>query len=184
MKHHMNITHADIKITDDLGNTSSTSTKSGSESRKRGGTFAQLFTLGAKKNRAELFQSTIPNWIETKTMLNFNSEKAQRYHKLIFEQMMLDLMPFYEVKKPGFLRTFAVIAPNFEVASNKYYRDMLEPSYERIFETLYDKMQKDGPPTFSVGLDGWSAYHHGYLGINCHYLNDDWERITFNMACR
>ena len=41
----------------------------------------------------------------------------------------------------------------------------------------------DSPPTFSVGLDGWSEHHHGYLGINSHHLNKDWERVIFNIAC-
>ena len=182
----MAFSHPTIKVTEKCAtaNDSSTATTSGSESRKRGGTYAQLYNLGAKKNRTELFQSSIPNWIEAKSIMDFNSEKAQRYHKTIFEWMMLDLMPFHAVKKPGFLRAFQVIAPNFNVASNTHYRNMLEPTYDRIFETLYDKLQADDPPTFSVGLDGWSAYHHGYLGVNCHYLNANWERITFNLACR
>ena len=46
-----------------------------------------------------------------------------------------------------------------------------------------DKMTKDSPPIISAGLDAWSAHHHGYLGINSHYLNNDWEREIFNLAC-
>ena len=144
----------------------------------------KLFVLCPQKRRKELFQSSIPDWIEAKTMMDFNSDKAQSYHKSIFEWMMLDLLPFHAVKKPGFLRHHALTVPNFTVASHKYYRDMLEPSYERIYMTLQEKLQMDDPPTVSVGLDGWSAFKHGYFGFNCHYLNDKWERITFNLACR
>ena len=50
----------------------------------------------------------------------------------------------------------------FQVASDKYYRDMLDPSYKKIKGTLKEKLELDNPPTISVGLDGWSAHHHGY----------------------
>ena len=26
--------------------------------------------------------------------------------------------------------------------------------------------------------------HHGYLGLNGHYLNDDWVRVKFCLGCR
>ena len=40
-------------------------------------------------------------------------------------------------------------------------------------------MESDGPPAIAVGLDAWSAHHHGYLGVNCHYLTREWERVIF-----
>ena len=103
------------------------------ESRKRGsGSYTQLFVLCPQKRRKELFQSTIPNWVEAKTMLPFGSKRAQELHKSIFEQLIMDNGPFYEVGKPGFLRTWQVAVPNFKVASEKYYRSMLEPAYDGI----------------------------------------------------
>ena len=103
------------------------------ESRKRGGaSYAKLYTLCPQKRRRELFQSTIPDWVEAKTMLHSGSDRAQRLHKAVFEHMIMDNAPFYEATKPGFLRMYAVAVPNFKVASDKYYRSMLEPAYEGI----------------------------------------------------
>ena len=93
--------------------------------------------------------------------------------------MVIDLVPFHEVNKPGFLRNYALIVPNFEVASDKYYRDMLEPTYTKIKESLLKKLDSDAPLTISVGLDGWSAHHHSYMGMNAHYLDDNWCRVKF-----
>ena len=45
------------------------------------------------------------------------------------------------------------------------------------------KIDSDSPEIISFGLDGWSQHHHGYLGINGHYLNPAWERVIFNLAC-
>ena len=72
------------------------------ETRKRGsGNYTELFSLCPQKRRKELFQSTIHDWVEAKTMLHFGSERAQRLHKRIFEMLIMDNQPFYEVMKPG-----------------------------------------------------------------------------------
>ena len=46
------------------------------------------------------------------------------------------------------------------------------------------KIEKDAPPSFSVTLDAWSEFHHGYMGINSHHLNEDWVRIITCLACK
>ena len=141
------------------------------EPRKRGGTYAKLFELCPKRRREELFQSTIPDWVEAKTMMKFENPRSLRLHKSIFEMLVMDLVPFTEVAKPGFLRHHYVAIPNFNVASPTYYRSQLEPMYDGIKSKLMDKLKKDAPPTVSIGLDGWSQHHHGYMGLNLHYIN-------------
>ena len=96
-----------------VGNDASTNKKS---------SIISIWKLRSKEQRKEMFQTTIPGWVDSKTMLPFNDARAQRIHKSIFETMVLDLVPFSEVNKPGFLRHHAYLAPNFEVASEKYYR--------------------------------------------------------------
>ena len=68
--------------------------------RKRG-PIGNLVNLCAKKRRPELFQQTIPNWVDTRTKLKFTSDRAQRLTKYLFEWMVLDLAPFNAVAKPG-----------------------------------------------------------------------------------
>ena len=60
---------------------------------------------------------------------------------------------------------------------------MLEPTYERIRHALSEKIKKDAPATLSIGVDGWSQFHSGYMGMNCHYLDKEWQRVVFNLAC-
>ena len=103
------------------------------ESRKRGSsTYTELFVLCPQKRRKDLFQKTIDDWREAKTMLHIDHPKAKRLHRSIFEMMIMDNLPFYAVSKPGFLRHHAIAVPNFQVASEKFYRSMLEPAYNSI----------------------------------------------------
>ena len=145
LREHLKIVHPEVDIN---GNDQTPGAAGGNvtdaESRgssKRSGTMAKLYELCPKKNRGELFQSTIPGWVESKTELDFHGAKAQRFHKSIFEMLVLDLAPFYEVHKPGFLRHHQIMYPNFTVASPTYYRSMLEPSYDAVKAVLMDKLE-------------------------------------------
>ena len=122
---------------------------------------AKLYDLCSKEKRRKLFQSTIPGWVEAKHELDFNGPRAQRIHKSIFEKMVVDLDPFYEASKPGFLRMCQQMLPNFRVASRTYYRSLLEPTYDKVRGVLQDRLKSDAPPTISIGLDLWSQFHHG-----------------------
>ena len=104
-----------------------------------------------------MYHASIPEWIEPKTMMDNNSPRAQKLDRSLFERMVLDLAPFNEVNKPGLLRNYAILAPTYQVKSDKFYRSMLEPTYTKIKSVLQQKLELDNPPTISVGLDGWSA---------------------------
>lgn len=97
--------------------------------------------------------------------------------------MILDLDPFRIVNKPGFLRLMAQTVPNLEVASDKYYRSMLEPTYDAIKMSLNERLEADSPTSISISLDGWSAFHHRYLGMNAFYLDLEWKRVTLCLSC-
>ena len=127
--------------------------------------------------------NTIPNWVESQSKLEFNSPRAQKIHKGIFEMNILDCQPWTMVNDPGFIRLMNVLEPRFEIASDKYYREKLAPSFLAVKTKLMETLEKDNSKTISVSLDGWSAFHHGYLGINCHYISD-WKRKKLNLACK
>ena len=165
------------------GDNPSNASNSDAGHKRAAGTMAKLYELCPKKRRNELFQSTIPGWVETRNELSFHGVKAQKFHKAIFEMLVIDLLPFYEVAKPGFLRLAHQMHPNFTVASPTYYRSQLEPTYDAVKAVLSEKLKSEAPQTIAIGLDLWSQFHAGYLGLNGHYLTRDWKRSVFNMAC-
>jgi hypothetical protein len=150
------------------------------ENRKR---TIPIFNIRSKKQRTEMLQSTIPEWVETSSKIDSNSEKGQKFHKSIFEMIILDLQPWCVVNDPGFLRHSARFTPNFEIASEKYYRSMLDPAYQKIKSALKDRLEEEETETVSIGLDAWSRFHHGYMGMTIHFITKDWERVKFCLAC-
>ena len=53
------------------------------------GSSCSITKLRTKEQRIAAFQTSIPNWVESKTKLPFHSEKAMRFHMSIFEMMSL-----------------------------------------------------------------------------------------------
>jgi hypothetical protein len=69
--------------------------------------------------------------------------------------IILDLQPWSIVNNPGFLRHHAVFTPHFDIGSEKYYRSMLNPAYEKIKLAtkvmLNEKMLKLFPSLWTLG---------------------------------
>ena len=117
MKWHMDHTHPTIEITESANvsdkNVDNTATKRKST--------VPLWKFRNKQERVEMCRATIPGWTPPKTMLPRDSPRAQSIHKSVFEEMILDNVPFSEVDKPGYLRHHAIVCPEFELASAKHY---------------------------------------------------------------
>ena len=161
------------------------STKKESEKRKKEeieGEELQILNLRSKKLREAVKENTIPFWAAPTSKLEFHSVEAQKIHKIIFEHLIMDLLPFTHVNNPGFIRHHAQIMPRFEVASSKYYRNQLNPVFQKVKSRLMDIINEDNPKSICVMLDAWSAQHHGYMGVNITYLCQ-WKRKHYNICC-
>lgn len=131
-----------------------------------------------------MFQGTIQGWVEHSKKWDFHSNKAQMMHQRIFELFITDLMPWSTVNRPGFLRFMELTQPQFKVASEKYYRNMLDPGYEKIMAAVREKISSENPTFVAVALDGWSSFHHSYLGVIVFYLRDGtWKRERICIGC-
>ena len=142
----------------------------------------KLFNCRTKQERKQMLQTTIGESFDRGKMYELNSDQAQKYHRKVFEMMILDLRPFNCVNNPGFIRLCFEFDRRFDLASETYYRNLLSPTFEKIKKALKKLVQDDNPITFVITTDLWSAYHHSYLGINVHYLRK-FKRVKFNLAC-
>ena len=71
-----------------------------------------------------------------------------------------------------------VADPTFTLSSDNYYRRLLIKVsfilycitknllqiYDNSRQKIKKKLQDDKPKYISIGLDGWSQHHHGYIG--------------------
>ena len=59
---------------------------------------------------------------------------------------------------------------------------MLQSTFNSVKEKLMAMLRSDDPIAVTVSLDGWSAHHYGYIGVNLHYFNG-WKRKSIHLCC-
>ena len=69
------------------------------------------------------------------------------------------------------------------MATDKYYRSLLEPTYLKLKEELKNRVSEHNPDSLAASLDGWTAIHHGYIGIILYYMHE-WKRFSFHLYCQ
>ncbi len=74
-----------------------------------------IFNIRSKKDRDDSEHNS--NWVESKTTMCLNSDKAQTMHRSIFEMMILELELFSMVNRPAISCHHALLIIYFEVAS-------------------------------------------------------------------
>ena len=87
---------------------------------KPGPNAVKIFNLRSREDRDNMLQTTIQDWQAAKFPWPMDSIKAKNVHRSIFEMMVMDLVPFTEVNKPGFLRHHHRLVPNFTVGVITY----------------------------------------------------------------
>ena len=89
--------------------------------------------------------------------------------------LVLDKLPWKFVEKAGFVRFISQAAPKLTIHTEKYYRENLDEFFEKVETAVMEMLRKHDPSYTSLGFDGWSQSHHGYIGYMLHYLHD-WKR--------
>ena len=92
--------------------------------------------------------------------------------------VILDLQPWSIVNDPGFLFFSNQMDPHYKLASDKFYRGLLDKAYKNGVSKVEDKLDKDNPEYVSCQLDGWSAHGHNYIGLLVNYITPSWKRVV------
>ena len=159
------------------------------EDEMEGGTIP-LFKLRTKMQRKEfLVQSKVSSWVKGAgtskpgNVYDIHDARAKEKHKGILMMVILDLQPWSMVNDPGFLYFSNQMDPHYHVASDKFYRGLLDKAYKKSVTKVEEKLERDAPEYVSCQLDGWSAYRHGYIGLLVNYISPAWKRVSLCLAC-
>jgi hypothetical protein len=182
MKNHLSQKHPDqyttFKKTDEENNQKKRQAEEDEEDP------AGAFSLRNKKQKNDLLQLTVPDLMADNTEgWKMNDPRNMRIHKSVLTHMIWDLQPFNIVNQPGFLTLLKTLNPKFSPGSDKYYRDMMQKSYDGCKEKMMNILAHSNPDDITLVLDGWSQFHHSYIGVNIHFIDEDWKRRKFNLGC-
>lgn len=184
MKNHLKATHKDLfdkmMKTDGENNEKKRKAREEEENAAEGSSTC----LRNKKQRAEFLQLSLPESLLKTATWPRDHPQAREAHKRVLLCMITDLRPYSDINKGGLLQLLKFLCPKFEPNSNKFYRDMMQSSYVQCKETIQDMINKADPGIVSLTMDGWSSQHHGYVGVNIHYIDEDWVRRKVNIGCK
>lgn len=142
------------------------------------------FNMRNRQGKKQFLQQSIPDVMKVAGLeWKFNDPKNIQCHKSVLRMMIFDLRPFNEVNKKGFLQMVKTLQPKFNPGSDKYYRDLMNKTFKECKEKLKQNLMDANPQDVALVLDGWSQFHHGYVGINIHFITDEWVRKQYNIGC-
>ena len=139
--------------------------------------------LRNKKAKQSFLQETLPESIAKTIPWKADSLTTKEGDRRVMLMIINDEQPFTIVNDGGFLQLLKWLQPKFSPKSDKFYREMMQDSYDKCLKQLKDKLETDKPTVVSLMMDGWSTYHNGYMGVNVTWIDTDWKRITVNIAC-
>ncbi len=96
-----------------------------------------------------------------------------------------DVIPAYIVEKKGFKDLISTLEPKYTMVSRKCIQTTIIPKkahqmYQEMKECLQDRVE-----SCSVTLDIWSSRRmHGYFGMTCHFITDDWQLKQLLLCCK
>ena len=68
------------------------------------------------------------------------------------------------------------------IPKSSNFRSLLDSAYEKIKSKLKNQIALEKPKWAACSLDAWSANHHGYMGVNIHYIHK-FVRKELNISC-
>jgi hypothetical protein len=148
-----------------------------------------VWNLRTSKQRREfLVQSKVSSYVVGNSSnggstYDIHDARAKEKHRGILMMVVLDLQPWSIVNDPGFLYFSSQMDPNYKVASDKFYRGLLDKAYKKGVQKVEDKLERDKPDFLSCQMDGWSAYRHGYIGLLVNYITPAWKRVSLCLSC-
>ena len=150
-----------------------------------------IFNLRTSKQREKfLVQSTLTGgWGSSssrqtpESCYDIHDLRAKELHKGVLKMVILDLQPWSIVNDPGFIFYSYQMNPKYKLASDKFYRGLLNKCYSTSVEKLESKIAQDAPQHVSCQLDGWSVYRHGYVGLLINYITSSWKRVNLYLSC-
>lgn len=124
-----------------------------------------------------------PSVLETFTNCIPYDKKGARWKAITDAVAMYiakDMVPIYNVEKPGFIHLLKVLDPRYVLPSRKYFSDVALP---QLYNSTHQRIaaELDGVLFYSATTDLWSSrVMQPYLSLTLHFINDDW---TLRSVC-
>lgn len=111
-----------------------------------------------------------------------NAHMAAALTDSILNMIVKDMRPISVVESQGFREMIYMFYPGYTLPSRFHFTDLMEKKYEENFERVKASL-KEVKTKVSLTADAWTSIAtEAYLGVTCHFNNEDWELTSYNLT--
>ena len=100
----------------------------------------------------------------------------------ILHMIIKDMGPPVISEGQGFHDMINTFHPGYTLPSRCYFTGLMEKKYETTFEEVKAKL-RNAKSKITLTMDTWTSITtEAYLGITCHFIDDDWELTSCNLT--
>lgn len=112
------------------------------------------------------------------------TQKAAELSKRILRVIVKDMRPLSLVEGEAFIDMIEYACPGFKCPSRWWFTKQLEKAYQHTLEDLKKNLQGRSSK-ITLTTDAWTSIAtEAYLGMTCHYINDNWEMVSFVLCTK
>ncbi|XP_074535564.1 E3 SUMO-protein ligase ZBED1-like [Halichoeres trimaculatus] len=100
---------------------------------------------------------------------------AEVFTESILNMIIMDMRPLSLVEDEGFKQMIQTFHPGYTLPSRTHFTKLLEGKYEETVREITSALKLTNSK-IALTADAWtSVATEAYLGITCHFINDEWE---------
>lgn len=100
----------------------------------------------------------------------------------ILNMIVKDMRPLSIVDGQGFREMINTFYPGYTLPSRSHFTKLMEKKYEENLERLKASL-KNVKSKIALTTDAWTSIAtEAYLGVTCHFINEDWELTSYNLG--
>ncbi|XP_065119297.1 E3 SUMO-protein ligase ZBED1-like [Paramisgurnus dabryanus] len=100
----------------------------------------------------------------------------------ILKMIVKDMRPLSIVEGRGFREMVSTLCPGYTLPSRPHFTTLMENKYEMTLEKVKTSLKKV-KTKITLTTDAWTSIAtEAYLGVTCHFINENWELISYNLT--
>ncbi|KAJ4949074.1 hypothetical protein JOQ06_020592 [Pogonophryne albipinna] len=139
-----------------------------------------LVSRGGNNDKTK--QRTLPSYLGKEAQCT--PQKAAELSKRILRVIVKDMRPLSLVEGEAFIDMIEYGCPGFKCPSRWWFTKQLEKAYQCVLDDLKGNLKKRSSK-ITLTTDAWTSIAtEAYLGVTCHYINENWEMVSFVLCTK
>ncbi|XP_070402868.1 E3 SUMO-protein ligase ZBED1-like [Nothobranchius furzeri] len=139
-----------------------------------------IVTRDSREQKAK--QRTLSSYLGQE--MQCTPQRAAELNKRILKLIVKDMRPLSLVEGDAFIDMVEYACPGFKCPSRWWFTNQLEKTYEDTLENLKKNIKKRSSKV-TLTTDAWTSIAtEAYLGVTCHYIDDNWEMVSFVLCTK